>query len=111
MTDYTVATEILNQLGGKHFMLMTGAQVVKTTENSIEVSVGRNAAKINRFAVTLRGDDTYNIDFVYQSMNHKTFSITRKTIKHLEMIYADQLQDIFEETTGMSLATLRVQWQ
>jgi len=85
---------ILEQLGGNHFMVMTGAKLITYDDNSISLSLPRNISKANKFSVTLDGDDTYTMKF---------YSTTRKEpmICAQSGLYFNMLQPEFTRVTGM----------
>jgi hypothetical protein len=101
-----VATTILNHLGGRKFIAMTGAKDLITIDHKkpygLRFAIGRNYAGVNCVEITLNeGKDLYNMEFYKQSMNHKTFKVSHKTIKKFEEVYCDQLQELFTGVTGM----------
>lgn len=95
MTDMTVANTILEQLGGRRMLMMTGASQLVGGAAMIMFKIGTGAKnKINKVRVTLDAFDTYTFEFFYiRGVNVKTVA------KH-EGIYADMLQDIFTKETG-----------
>ena len=101
-TDLTIVTEILNQLGGHKFTVMTGAKnFVAVDENTLRFSIGRNKTSVNRVEVTyLPGKDLYKMRF-YRQWKTKTYDIKVKDHKVYEDVYCDQLQELFTEVTGM----------
>jgi hypothetical protein len=95
-TDMTVAKEILSQLGGNKFIVMTGAKNLAGSENSLSFKIGRNKSSANWVEIKLNGKDLYDI----------TFSQARganfKVLKVYNDIYNDMLQEIFTDFTGMN---------
>jgi hypothetical protein len=101
-----VAATIVYQLGGRRFIAMTGAKnfIVLPGKGhyGMQFSIGRNCAGVNRIMITLNeGLDLYDMEFFKESMNHKTYDTTHKTIKKFEGVYFDQLQELFTSVTGM----------
>lgn len=96
-TDMTVANTILQQLGGRQFMMMVGAKTAMGEPMGLTVKLGRNAKKATHFKVVLRSDDTYNAYVI--KVNRKTFEV--KNLAVAEGIYCDQLRDFFERETGL----------
>ncbi|MFB9085261.1 hypothetical protein ACFFW8_05020 [Erwinia tracheiphila] len=93
-----IAVEILNQLGGNKFITMTGAKNFFWLENGgLIFKLPSNFAcnGINLVKIELDPSDTYNVDFF------KSRGTSLKSIASYTMIYCDQLQDIFTETTGL----------
>lgn len=106
-TDKTIASTILHQLGGQHFIVMTGAKNFSTSGNDCSFSIGRNASKANRVKIILEPDDTYTMQFIKFTdfrFNKKTGEWKDskfETLKEYKGVYWDMLQDIFTEYTGM----------
>lgn len=61
----TLAQTIMQQLGGRRFMIMTGTREVVATERGVRFRIGRNATRTNMVRITLRDDDTYNMEFLF----------------------------------------------
>ena len=103
MTDMTVANTILQQLGGKKFLMMVGAKQATGTENSLGVKFTAKAKnKANFLRVRLNAMDTYDVEFL--SLRGLNSSIKG----YIEGVYADQLQAVFTKETGLytSLGTM-----
>lgn len=97
-----IAQTILNQLGGRRFILMTGVKNRLATESGLRMDLPRNSSGANRFEVTYdQGMDMYNLHFYRIRMNRKTWDCTVKTVVEFTGIYCDQLQEIFTEVTGL----------
>lgn len=92
---------ILQQLGGNRFIAMTGAKHFIADGNRIGFKIGRNAGGVNYISITLNALDLYDMKFENVRMSRKDADIKRKVIAEHTNIYADQLQEIFTETTGM----------
>lgn len=88
--------EILRQLGGNKFKVMTGAKNFVGGENGIGFKFGRNASKSNYVCIDLNSMDTYDVTFKhirkFEAIEDKTFN----------GIYCDQLDGIFSSYTGMA---------
>ena len=105
-TDLTVATEILRQLGGRPFQVMTGAKNFVGDTNALRFALpGRSGFVkdgINHVTVTLDPSDTYTVTF-------RRVRGTKVTVvsEHTD-IYNDQLRGLFEDVTGLrtSLGTM-----
>lgn len=97
-TDMTVARVILDQLGGNRFVAMTGAKHFTGGNAFLQFSIPTTrVGKINKVVITLNGKDLYDVGFF--RMNSKTFSI--KSVKTVNDIYAEDLQEVFTEATGL----------
>ena len=80
---------IINQLGGNKFQAMTGANMFVATENGIQFSF-KGCKTANKCRITLRSDDKLN-------RKEGTCPLT----KEIEMVYAENLQNVFESATGL----------
>ena len=94
-TDMTVAKTILEQLGGRRFIVMTGSKNFVGSNDSLSFKVGSNGSKVTHVRVTLTPADLYTVVF----MNVRKFEV-KELSKH-EDVYNDQLQEIFTRETGM----------
>jgi hypothetical protein len=95
--DTKQGTEILNQLGGKRFMMFTGAKHFGVGKEGLSFKIGRNSKQVNHIKIDYdRGKDLYNMKFDW---------VTKRGIKNkktLKGVYADQLQRVFSMHTGMA---------
>ncbi len=96
----TVAKTILEQLGGKAFIVMTGAKNFTGNEKGLSFKLpgkpGYVKDGINVVSVTLMPDDTYNVQF-----SKSRGRILGKLVKEVEGVYFEQLPEIFREATGL----------
>lgn len=94
--DKKQGAEILNQLGGNRFIMMTGAKHFGVGKEGLSFKIGRNSKQVNHIKIDYdRGRDLYNMKFDW---------VTKRGIKNkktLKGIYADQLQKVFTMHTGM----------
>jgi hypothetical protein len=90
-----IAQTIIAQLGGNRFFAMTGAKYPVAFENGLQFTLpGR---KINSVVIRLDANDTYTVMF-----NKKTnYGIDIKLVASATGVYADQLQSVFTENTGL----------
>jgi hypothetical protein len=101
-TSATVAQTILRQLGGNRFIAMTGAKNLLATDTGFQCKIGSGATDgITHLRVDLV-NDLYTMTFL------KVRGTSIKTIATIEMVYADNLRDVFTDKTGMytSLGTM-----
>ena len=92
-----VATEILNQLGGRRFIAMTGSKNFVYDNNSLTMKLSRNRAGAQYLNIKLNALDLYDLTFC--SFNKEC----EKTIKaERHNVYFEDLQDIFTEITGLN---------
>ena len=95
MNNQEIAATILSQLGGNRFIAMTGAKNLVSGNGTLGFKIGRNSGKCNHVRITLNSNDTYKIEFInVRKMEFKTTS-------EFNDVYADQLQSIFTEVTGL----------
>lgn len=101
--DMSVGNEMLRQLGGRRFMMMVGAKqpIWNGDENELGMKIGRNAIGANYFVIRLNPRDLYDLRFESRRMNRKTYEMSVKVKAEHNDVYADQLQEIFENTTGL----------
>ncbi|MCK9434324.1 MAG: hypothetical protein M0R32_05760 [Candidatus Cloacimonetes bacterium] len=95
-----VAQIIYDQLGGGRFSAMTGAKSFIASDNSLSFSLpgsgGFTKNGINRVSVVLNSMDLYDITFT-RVRGAKVTPVEEKT-----NIYAEDLQMVFKEVTGLN---------
>ena len=93
----SVAKEILSQLGGNRFVSMTGAKNFGDVGNGLAFQIPAKLTKnrINAVKVVLDPSDTYTVKFL------RITSKELKTVSEHNMIYCDQLVELFESETGL----------
>ena len=104
-----VATTILQQLGGREFLIMTGSKNLVCDESSLRMRLIRNRSGANILKITLCGDDLYDMVFTYhrapgyQLKDGKVLERKEvfKEIKRYEGVYCDMLHSLFTEVTGL----------
>lgn len=98
---------ILQQLGGKRFIVMTGSKNLgysSKDDNYLSMHLTKNKIRAKYLKITLMPNDTYTMVF---STTKKTkvhgFVVdeTHVILKTIENVYCDQLQEIFTEVTGL----------
>ena len=90
-----VATEILNQLGGRKFIAMKGSKQLIAGDNSLLMKLTRNASGANYLRISLTPMDVYTMEFI-------SIRGAKMTVKKLiDNVYCDQLQSIFTDHTGL----------
>lgn len=92
-----VAKEILRQLGGNKFLVMTGAKNLVSSANSLMFSIGRNKSKANKIRITLTASDDYTVEFM--QFRPKTLDVVTHETRH--GIYCDNLAQVFTNYTGL----------
>lgn len=94
-----IAQTILSQLGGNRFIAMTGAKNLGAGSNSLQFHFPKGAkSRANICRVTLETSDTYLVEF--WNYNRAKLTTTHVGEPH-RGIYADQLQALFTEVTGL----------
>lgn len=91
------AQTVLQQLGGRKFIAMTGAKnfVQDSKTKMIAFKIGRAKKSINYVRITLNGMDTYDMEFLRLRAGKITV-VAKET-----GVYNDQLQSIFTQNTGL----------
>jgi hypothetical protein len=93
-----VAKTILRQLGGQQFIAMTGARDFVGGEKALHFSLRKGAKdRIEKVLITLEPTDTYMVEFFRWDRNR----LGLEQVAHLTLVYADQLQAVFTEHTGL----------
>jgi len=106
MANMQVAETILAQLGGRRFIVMTGAKNFLGDERSLSFRLpgagGRTTDGINYVKVQLNAEDTYDLTFL------RLRGVNVKHVAERKSIYNDQLQEVFTRVTGLntSLGTM-----
>ena len=92
------AKDTLNHLGGKRFIVMTGAKPLTIDKKRKELlfKIGRNAKGINLVTIRLTSLDLYDMEFAQVRMGNKKVKAVEKRV------YGDQLQKFFKKHTGMN---------
>jgi hypothetical protein len=95
----SVANTILQQIGGRRFVAMTGAKSFVGGDDFLSFKLPSNFAKdgINYVKITLAPNDTYTIDMM------RLRGMNATPVWFSEDIYADVLRDVIERHTGLSL--------
>lgn len=111
-----VADQILQQLGGREFLTMTGCKNLAYDANSLRMRLSRNISGANILKITLRGDDLYEMVFTYyrngsfRVKNGKVYEQQEvcREVKRYEGVYDTMLRPIFTEVTGLETRIPRV---
>lgn len=107
MADMKVAEEILHQLGGSRFIVMTGAKEFVADDYSLRMRLPKNMSKANVLTIKLEADDTYTMIFrrvTNGRLNKKTYNWIEgkdEVIREIHTVYCDTLQSFFTEVTGL----------
>jgi hypothetical protein len=103
-TDMTIANTILDQLGGRKLIAMTGARQFLAGNDylSFRIPGTLTRKRINAVQIRLEPSDTYTVFF---------FVIRGTTIKEVarhEDVYCDSLCELFRDVTGLETRMPRV---
>jgi hypothetical protein len=93
MTNQITQQQILNQLGGKKFIAMTGATCY--ADGNTLVTKFKGSRKANIMYITLNGLDLYDVKIC------KFSGMNVKTVNEYSNVYSDMLTNIFEKSTGL----------
>jgi len=102
--DTTIANTILQQLGGRRFIAMTGARnfIAGKDDLSFRIPGTLTRQRINAVQIRLEPSDTYTvIFFVIRGVKIKEAS------RH-EDVYCDSLCELFRDVTGLETRMPRV---
>lgn len=94
---HSVATTILQQLGGNKFLAMTGAKNLLSSADSLQFrlpSVGRKGEP-NALRITLKASDTYEIKA------YRVRGLNCDLLNTHDDVYAENLRETFELITGL----------
>lgn len=95
---HTIAGTIFAQLGGNKFVAMTGAKNFDYCDRYLRFQLPRGAKNKAKFVkIALEINDTYTVTF--STMKRSTYEVV--VISTHEMIFADRLQTLFTEQTGL----------
>lgn len=103
----SIATIILDQLGGPGFVMMTGAKNFVSDGNTLRMTLPRNASGANRLYITLTPMDDYTMRF----FKHTNGRITRTgrwiddkntDVEVVNGVFCDTLQENFTRVTGLA---------
>lgn len=98
LEDTNIAQNILQQLGGRKFILATGAKDLVSSGNSLSLKFPKNMkGGANYLTITLNSNDSYNIDFGSLRGNDVKRIILKQNIS------SNQLKNTFSEVTGLVL--------
>ena len=94
------AGEMLKQLGGNRFIMMTGAKNFGVGPKGAGFKIGRNSKGVNFVRIDLK-NDLYNMEFIQLRKKRGSMDVNMKVLKRVKGVYADQLQSVFTKHTGM----------
>lgn len=90
-----VANEIKRQIGNKALFMM-GAKNFGGTENALSFKIASPIANFVR--ITLNSLDLYDVEFI------KIRGMNVKVVSKAEMVYADSLNQVLANRTGLCLS-------
>lgn len=97
-----LAQEILNQLGGHRFVVMTGARHIFALDNGLCFKLPGTMTKnhVNYVKIELNSLDLYDVEF----WNYRINRYEQKLIKRYEGVYSDMLVPLFKSNTGLEVS-------
>ena len=98
MTTYEI---ILQQLGGRQFIAMTGARLMHDGDNKLIAKI-KGSKTCNHLEITLNSMDLYDIRFCKIGTAKTMFAI--KNDKTFNNIYFDDMKGLIEEETKLYLS-------
>lgn len=98
MAELSVANTILQQLGGRRFLAMTGAKNLQASAYALTMKLPSNMTKgrATHFRITLTGDDLYHL----QALRVRGYG-PEHSVAEEGGIYCDMLRERFEAITGL----------
>jgi hypothetical protein len=99
--DLTVANTILEQLGGRRFMAMTGANTFIGSATGLSFKLPKSKDGANVVRIELTPLDLYDIETV-SVRRSKTKGITFTTKTQVSGIYCDVLESTIARITGLA---------
>jgi hypothetical protein len=98
--EQQIAATIIEQLGGRKFIAMTGSKNFMTSKddegnNGLLMQLTRNQSGASYLRITLNSMDLYKMEFI------KSRGMNLTTVKEFDGVYDDMLQKIFTEVTGL----------
>jgi hypothetical protein len=98
-TDMTVPNEILRQLGGNRFKVMTGATNFVGDERGLRFRLpsakSKSGKRVNVFEIRLDPSDTYTLSSILLRNHNFT------PVETISDVYVDNLQQTFRTMTGL----------
>lgn len=95
-TETTIAGTILNQLGGRRFVAMTGAHSILNLGNGLQVKF-KGSKRANTVRIELDANDLYTVRF------YKIKGLDCVEIDSVELVHAFDLQRLFTRVTGLDV--------
>jgi hypothetical protein len=95
-----VPVTILEQLGGRKFLAMTGAKSLVGGEDDLRFRlpvVSTPKGRVDAFWVKLEADDTYTLE----ALKWDAKALEMKRVNRAEGVYCDNLQAFFTSMTGL----------
>lgn len=96
-----IADTIIAQLGGRQFIMLTGSKNFGFDEKGLSFRVGTNEKRVTHVKIDYDGGaDAYDVYF------YSLRGTDLRVVAEHHGIFSDQLQDLFENATGLYV-TLR----
>lgn len=98
-TDLTVANTILAQLGGRRFVLFTGAKDFIGSADALTMRLPRNEKGVDRVKITLTPADEYTLEAF--KLRRRDGVPELESLDKREGLYCDNLAEVFERVTSL----------
>lgn len=99
-----VSNTILQQLGGRRFIAMTGAKQFVGGDDTLSFQIAAaNEKKIKGCRIRLDASDTYTVTFLTKAKKDPVFgmSVGMDVAVERSGLYAEDLQRVFTSVTGL----------
>lgn len=94
LKDISQAWEIVEQLGGTHFLCMTGANHFSRKSSGVNITFRFMGSPVtNLCSIELNERDLYDVKFYRRT--------TYELYREYNDVYAESLQSVFTEATGL----------
>lgn len=94
--------DILNQLGGRKFIAMTGATLMQGNGNTLIATKLKGSRKYNHLEVSLNGNDLYDVRFVKIAGPKRLFEILKDNT--FNDVFVEDLVKLIKGETGLYLS-------
>jgi len=97
-----IAATILQQLGGRRFLYITGCKDPVNMGNGLRLKLARNRTLANRLDIIYdAGKDLYVMRFWRLTFSKKTLEVRVTEVRKYEEVYYDMLTSVFTDVTGL----------
>jgi hypothetical protein len=99
-----IAQTILEQLGGRRFLVMTGAKDLLAGENylSMRLPASLTKGRVNKIRILLADNDTYTLE-TYKFTTRDLASASTP-VRQESDVYVESLRETFTAMTGLAVS-------